>query len=681
MQYRREIDGLRALAVLPVIFFHAGFEIFRGGFVGVDVFFVISGYLITSLIYQELQGGKFSFANFYERRARRILPALYFVLAVTVPFAWLWLQPNDLKDYFESLATVSVFSSNILFWMESGYFDSAAELKPLLHTWSLAVEEQYYLIIPVLMYVLWRNKKSFATTFAVIFVISLLAAEWASSNQPSAGFFLLPFRAWELLIGAFCALYLSSNRSKAFSTNLLQGGSAAGLLLILLSIFSFSKSTPFPGLYALIPTLGSALIILFAKPPTIVGKVLSSRYLVGIGLISYSAYLWHQPIFALARHRSLGEPTAQLFAVLSLLSIVLAYFSWRAVERPFRQKGFISKSNIYAFSLVGLVAFLSVGFFSPSQINNEARTELAWLDGSGIPSKPRGVTLDGVDCSGRDPAKACQLTNGDYDDTLVVIGDSHARGLTQSVELALKDYRVKLIDLSSSGCPFLPGLNVYNNEVIFNNCDAEFQRKRLSYLKSLQPSTVILLSRLPMYINGEGFNNQVGGKEKPVSFYASTSPNPSVEQGAIAERSVKIRTAFFESVESMRAMGHKVVIVGPVPPTGWDPMARLYRIDRLGVASSHEDRAELMKVPYSTIHEWDKLAVGIVDDIVEKYPDVTYVNPDELFCADGYCASITQDSILYADASHLSLAGNKILFAEIMKKYREKSKLLTEARN
>ena len=212
MKYRAEIDGLRALAVLPVILFHAGFDQFKGGFVGVDVFFVISGYLITTIIISEMAEDKFDIINFYERRARRILPALFFIMAACVPFAWLWLAPNDLKDFGQSLVAVSTFSSNILFWLESGYFDTASELKPLLHTWSLALEEQYYIFFPIFLLLTWKFGVTWILIFlSIIFFISLGIAQWGAYNSASANFYLLPTRGWELLIGVFAAFYLKHN--------------------------------------------------------------------------------------------------------------------------------------------------------------------------------------------------------------------------------------------------------------------------------------------------------------------------------------------------------------------------------------------------------------------------------------------------------------------------------------
>lgn len=329
MRYRAEIDGLRAVAVIPVILFHAGFSHFSGGFVGVDVFFVISGYLITTIILDELDKGKFSIVNFYERRARRILPALFLVMVVCLPFAWFWLVPQDLKEFSQSLVAVSTFVSNVLFWRQSGYFDAAAELKPLLHTWSLAVEEQFYVFFPLFLMIVWRfGKKWILVVLAFVSLFSLVLVHYAASISPAAAFFLLPTRAWELSIGCFVAFYLKRNSNDDVSKIGSQPLSLIGLLLILFSIFVYDKETPFPSLYALAPTVGTALIILFATQKTYVGELLGTKSFVGVGLVSYSAYLWHYPLFAFARHRSLGEPSEAIFIALSVITLILAYLSW-----------------------------------------------------------------------------------------------------------------------------------------------------------------------------------------------------------------------------------------------------------------------------------------------------------------------------------------------------------------
>ena len=338
MKYRAEIDGLRALAVLPVIFFHAGLEFFNGGFVGVDIFFVISGYLITTIIISEMAEDNFSIINFYERRARRILPALFFVMAACLPFAWLWFLPSDLKDFGQSLVAVSIFSSNILFWIEGGYFGTAAELKPLIHSWSLAVEEQYYVLFPIFLMLTWKlGIKWILILLSIIFLISLGVAEWGAYNSPSGAFFLLPTRGWEILVGVFAAFYLNYNTHlKSHTIN--QVLSLLGFGMISYSIIAFNETTPFPSLYTLIPTIGTGLLILYAVPKTYVHKLLSMKFIVGIGLISYSTYLWHQPLLAFTKYRVLGEPSDLNLIILCAASLVIAWFSWKFVEMPFRSK-------------------------------------------------------------------------------------------------------------------------------------------------------------------------------------------------------------------------------------------------------------------------------------------------------------------------------------------------------
>ena len=361
MEYRREIDGLRSLAVLPVIFFHAGFQVFSGGYLGVDIFFVISGYLITSLILHEHRAGKFSIVRFYERRARRILPALFLVMLTCLPFAWLWLLPKDLRSFSQSLVAVCGFSSNILFWRTTDYFDTASELKPLLHTWSLAVEEQYYLIFPLALSLAWRLGKRWIVALLVLTSsISLYAAIRGTTHNPVATFYLLPARSWELLLGALVAFYLFE-RTPNRNVVVTQAGSIVGLLLIVYAVCGLDRNVPFPILYTLVPTIGTALIVLFCTQQTWVGKLLGCELLVSVGLISFSAYLWHQPLFAFARHRSLYEPSTQLLTALAAVSLVLAYFSWKYVEAPFRNRQKIRRKQIVALVVCGNLLFVTVG--------------------------------------------------------------------------------------------------------------------------------------------------------------------------------------------------------------------------------------------------------------------------------------------------------------------------------
>ena len=334
MRYRPEIDGLRAVAVLPVIAFHAMPEMVTGGFLGVDVFFVISGYLITGLLAADLQAGRFSLLRFYERRARRILPALIAVLLATLPFAWGWMLPGQLEEHGRALIAVAGFYSNIHYWMQDGYFARASELKPLLHSWSLAVEEQYYLFFPLALAFFWRRWPALVRPLLALgLLLSLALAHLLAGQHPRAAFFLLPSRAWELLAGALAALWLMR------APHPRQNGPAAalGLGMILAAFALIDRHDRIPGLPALLPVLGTVLVILFAGPRTWAGRLLSRPLPVGLGLISYSAYLWHQPVFAFARMRAFAPIPAAGYLALAALSLALAWLSWRFVERPFRK--------------------------------------------------------------------------------------------------------------------------------------------------------------------------------------------------------------------------------------------------------------------------------------------------------------------------------------------------------
>ncbi|WP_221798089.1 acyltransferase family protein [Oceanobacter mangrovi] len=357
MKYRAEIDGLRALAIVPVVLFHAGYGLFSGGFVGVDVFFVISGYLISTILLEEHANQTFSLVNFYERRIRRIIPALFLVMLVCLPFAWAWMLPKQMVSFSNSLMGTALSVSNMVFWKESGYFAAAAEEKPLLHTWSLAVEEQYYLVFPLLLGLLWKfgSRKLFLCLVAIA-ICSLALSEWGWRHQPTANFFFALTRAWELILGALAAFFIRQRGLE--SNNLL---SILALALVLFSIFGYDEQIPFPSLYSLVPVLGSLGIILFADSGTLVGRLLSLKPLVWIGLISYSTYLWHQPLLAYSRLRTTEDAGTAEIAVLILGSFILGYLGYRFVERPFRDKQRFSRRFVFNFFIVGTLLFVVLG--------------------------------------------------------------------------------------------------------------------------------------------------------------------------------------------------------------------------------------------------------------------------------------------------------------------------------
>lgn len=476
LAYRPEIDGLRALAVVPVILFHAGFDIARGGFVGVDIFFVISGYLIASIIMSEARAGSFSIVNFYERRVRRIVPALLLMLAACLPAAWVLLTPQEMTTFSRSLVSVCLFSSNIFFSATSGYFDSASELKPLLHTWSLAVEEQFYLFFPfLLVFLLRKSERRALQALIALAILSILLANWALPRYPSAAFYLLPTRAWELFLGSFAAFY--PNGPRLAGKGWQEIASAIGLLLILYAIMSYDRQTPFPGFYALAPTIGAVLIIIFARSRTIVGKLLGARALVAVGLLSYSAYLWHQPLLAFARNVHFGGLTTLSASVVVLATFPIAYFSWRFVERPFRTGRLLTRPQIFASSFAAGLLLL---FFGVSAVMNkgfdgrydEARRDfLARFDNS--PPEWRYFTTQHVASEFRlqcdfynfdshraglissvpkaGIAKECYERDPKFRTAVFLWGDSHAQQLHPGLKRTLpEDWQI--LQVASSGC-------------------------------------------------------------------------------------------------------------------------------------------------------------------------------------------------------------------------------------
>ncbi len=478
MEYRKEIDGLRALAVMPVILFHAGFKAFSGGFVGVSIFFVISGYLITSIILAEMQDRKFTLIGFYERRARRILPALFLVMFVTIPCAWLWLAPQDMRSFSLSLVAAPIFSSNVLFWLTSHYFAPAAELKPLLHTWSLAVEEQYYLLFPIFIIFTWRyGRRWMILTLGVLAFASLLLAQWIIDKRPEFTFFMLPTRGWEILSGALLAFYLDGKNGVLISQSINQFISSIGLLLLFIAIFFFDRHTPYPSFYTLIPTIGTVLIILFGNQHTLVGKLLATRIFISIGLISYSAYLWHQPLLSFARHASLEDLSNLDLIALCVATFSLAFLSWRYVEAPFRNKQKFKRKNIYLFSLLFSIIFLSIGIYGYlskgdiGQLSKEQKEFLAYYENDfpnmqyykkiGIPEKYRLSCdfLNGpnyrvgslMQTTYPSISEDCYQASANDKKSVFIWGDSHAQGLYWGLKNNLPgDWNI--FQVASSGC-------------------------------------------------------------------------------------------------------------------------------------------------------------------------------------------------------------------------------------
>lgn len=459
-KYRSDIDGLRAVAVVSVILFHLNY--LRGGFVGVDVFFVISGFLITSILMTELREGRFSLGGFYERRIRRIAPALFVVFAASAFLGYKYLLPGEFAEFARSLLAAVLSASNIFFWSQAGYFDTLSSTKPLLHTWSLAVEEQFYLLFPLLLALLYRIARARLTLILLsITAISFGLSIYLTPRFPDFAFYWPVTRAWELSIGSLLVLVDLPRLRHSVLRNLAAG---AGLVMIIIAVLTYTSSTPFPGVAALLPCLGAALVIASgAHGPTIVGRLLSYKPILFTGLISYSLYLWHWPVIVFAAHgmpmteglpRRLGK--AAIFAV----SYTLATISWRFVERPFRRArpGSIRRN---VFVSVGcattLIIAFAIGISSahgfPNRFSLQAQRigaypELSaasmhrdWRVGTCFISS--GSTYNDYEsetCLKRDPVRENDL----------LMGDSHAAQLYYGISQAIPE--INLMQATASGC-------------------------------------------------------------------------------------------------------------------------------------------------------------------------------------------------------------------------------------
>ena len=491
MQHRPEIDGLRAVAVLPVVLFHAGVGVFSGGYVGVDVFFVISGFLIAGLIKDDLETGRFSILGFYNRRVRRILPALIFTALLTSAAAFALLLPRFLIDFSKSLVSVSTFISNFYFWKASGYFENSALLRPMLHTWSLAVEEQFYIFMPLAAYAVFRFLgKRWFLVFGAAAIASLGLSIYATQVGPTANFFLLPTRAWELLLGALFS-FLPPRREAGPVSQVM---SLLGVGLIAWSVFTYNEATPFPGAAALAPCLGTAFAIYFAHPQrTLVGRVLTLKPMIGIGLISYSLYLVHWPIAVFWRYLTLEPPSPLGAMAIFTLSILLAAFSWRFIEQPFRKRGAASNlrvigAGLAALAVIGLIG--AAGLASrgwPQRFPTVTQTETAedaanlWRSGT--------CFLEGDLNLSAWSAEACAINRGG-DTPALLWGDSFAAHYAPGVAAAAAGGPVRVYQYTAAGCP--PALDYYS--YARPNCRA-FNQNALRLIDELGIRRVILSAR------------------------------------------------------------------------------------------------------------------------------------------------------------------------------------------
>lgn len=648
--YRPEIDGLRAVAVFSVVLYHAelsvfGYPLFPGGFLGVDIFFVISGYLIGRIVIGDVMAGQFSFWNFYERRVRRIAPALFAVIVATIPFAWSFLAIDQFRSFGLSIASSLTFVSNVQFWLEDGYASEASSLKPLLHTWSLAIEEQFYLFFPTAILLVFRFRRDWLTLVLLGSIgVSIVLAEYLTYRAPSASFYLLPGRLWELLGGTLVAwLELKGIRR-------LGGPHARWLMSGALMLIAVTLSLPLvnisahPGL-ATVPVVIAVMVLIWvdAKGAS-AHNLLASRPFVFIGLISYSFYLWHQPVFALARNAYLNELPQTARLALVILSALLGWLTWMFVETPFRRRDKISRPVLWSSSLAGFLMLIACGgYFAkdgvPERFPEAARYRPV--------QEWKVLQQGGSPCHTELADFYCRFDLSSSGRPWILVGDSHASVLGPSLLDALRPRARSLTTWTWGGCPVIFGVDYAEYNFEGEQC-AVRNDEVLKALKGAPPSVVVYAARLPLWLSAERFNNEEGGVEAGTALKLSAKGS----QQSVAQ-------AVTETLRSILAMGHELVVVYPVPEVGWSVPKALSRLTPKNPRAAEEWLArEGVTTSLDVFRRRSAAAYRAYDDL-GSLPNVHRIYPESIFCSDATarCRSHDARTVWYSDDDHLSRAG------------------------
>jgi peptidoglycan/LPS O-acetylase OafA/YrhL len=623
--YRPDIDGLRAIAVLAVIGFHAGIRTFTGGYVGVDIFFVISGFLITSIICKNLDRGTFSFRDFYARRAKRIFPALVVLLLVVSAYGWFILLPGEFEHLGKHVVAGAGFISNLMLWSESGYFDKTTEAKPLLHLWSLGIEEQFYLLWPPLLVWIWRRKADVLSVAVGIVAISfavnvMLVSLWQSSDA----YYLPPTRFWELLLGSALA-YLSLFRKLEFENTWNRKiahvpslesfaapeiRAAAGLLFIFISIFGLSQQTAFPGWWGLLPTAGTVLVISAGPEAWINRKLLSSRPLVFIGLISYSLYLWHWPLLSFAHIIEPGPLPVGTIAGAVVLAFVLAWLTFLAIEKPLR-----SKPNLWAFPCASALAVCAcLGLFvCTHQVH--ARSESYGL-GAIIGVEHASWDFPGQSLKAFQTPLGYHFERGGAASRVLFIGDSHVQQYYPRIDRLLiehPDSTRSIAFVTALGCPPLSRVE----ELVHPKCKG-LMKNAFAVADDLKVDAVVLAAAWNRY-----------------DAFAPDGPDAAYRD--LESTIVKFRTS-----------GKQVYLVLPIPKgDSFEPS----RIVKRGFTLSGFSVVSRMRL--SEVDPWGKRIAAKLRSVADSHGAVA-IDPVDYICPDGDCPTLAHDGLpRYGDESHL----------------------------
>ncbi|MDY0885676.1 acyltransferase family protein [Dongia soli] len=639
--YRADIDGLRAIAVLSVVLFHAGFGL-SGGFIGVDIFFVVSGYLITGLITRDIAQQRFSLADFYERRIRRIFPALFAVLAACVVAASSLFMPREFILFGRSAIATALFYSNIQFWHEAGYFDVAAQFKPLLHTWSLAVEEQFYIVFPLILLAVerWAPRRRLCIIGFLLMASFALSLYWVRYG-PESAFFLMPARFWELALGGLIALQPRLAPQRPVSAICM---AALGLLLILAAVCGISEDMPFPGALALLPCLGAALVILAGEIDNPLSRLLGARPLAFIGLISYSLYLWHWPIIVFFQYKQGDLLTWSQGAYVVAGSFMAAVLSWWLIERPFRRRSLLAArkplfktaiASMAAFSIAGIAIVTTKGW--PERLpDNVEQIYAAKLDTSRYgkatcftDTKHRGPSNDDVRAG-----KLCMLgvelpESVDF----LVWGDSHAGAMAPAIDLAAERYGATGLLAGQGGCPPLLGYHAVNGTKGKAAACIDRNAAVLDLVTTQHIPLVFLVARWPREVLGSEFGNE-GPYFDPTRSYS------------ITDRSREVAEGLERTLAALKQLNVHVVLVMDVPEPGYDVP------DALAKAALHQVVRDI-DPPRSVVDTRQQKAKAILTAAAAKY-GASIVDPTATFCDPDDCEVQENGQPYYVDADHLT---------------------------
>ena len=659
ISYRPDIDGLRAIAVISVIFYHAdnsinNLKILSGGFVGVDIFFVISGFLITSIILKELNNtGSFSFKDFYKRRIKRIIPVLLLVFVTTFPFIWLFFIPSSFIDFSKSLFSSLFFVSNHHFYLSGELYDTENSLlKPLLHTWSLSIEEQYYIVFPLVFTVVFKFfKNHLLKVFVLLFLISFLSMIYIFQKNESLAFFSFFTRFWELLLGSITAiLYTQKKKITNFHHNIY---SILGLIMIIFSIFFYNDSTKSPYIPTLLPVLGTSLIIYFNNENGFVYKILSLKYLVFLGLLSYSLYLWHYPVFSIGRTTEFfGDGVSKK---LFLITFVLSLISYYMVEKPIKTKKFTDNK---IFTALGFFYFILI-LFSFASVTEKIKTVRGdVLKNLSVGDQTSNLTV----CNGTKVNKdGYCIFNSREDKTLILIGDSHMQTLEKPLLKFSNENKFKLVVLNKPTCFYFLDLDLIIKNKL-SGCTAKYQDQRRKIILSQPNATVIMGGRTQFYLSGENFDNEEGGgdKKKAKGFFYNIKNTPIIKKDT---NNLLITKSLNKTINDLKANNVKIVLIYPVPEVGWNVSKKL--IIRLAL-NGDGLKGVFESNPLTTSH---KVFLERSKNIYKIYKSINSQNiiriyPEKILCNSlikNRCITHDKSKVFYIDDDHLSFEGAKLI--------------------